>query len=154
MKKFATIIILFTTLFSTAQEKIEIPIIVNSNFEKEFKDVVDLNWSILFRGKLNKELRFEAEFLNGNSKYLVSYAKDGSVKAIQKSISINSLNENISTYLKDNYPTFELNEASFIIKEDEKIFYNVGISNASDFFILVFNEKGTFLFLTNLNDSI
>lgn len=150
MKKSFTILILCFTLLSNAQDKIALPFVVQSNFDKEFKDVLDLSWSIFYRGKNNNDLRFEAEFLKGNSKYLVSYSEDGAIKAIEKSISVNSLNENITSYLKDNYPSFELNQASFIVKEEDKVFYNVAISDDTNYFILVFNEKGTFMYLTTL----
>ncbi|WP_438966650.1 hypothetical protein [Flavobacterium sp.] len=150
MKKSFTILILFFTLLSNAQDKIALPFVVQSNFDKEFKDVLDLSWSIFYRGKNNNDLRFEAEFLKGNSKYLVSYSEDGAIKAIEKSISVNSLNENITSYLIDNYPSFELNQASFIVKEEDKVFYNVAISDDTNYFILVFNEKGTFMYLTTL----
>jgi hypothetical protein len=36
------------------------------------------------------------------------------------------------------------------VKEEDKVFYNVGISDDTNYFILVFNEKGTFMYLTTL----
>jgi hypothetical protein len=150
MKNLLTILFLCVAFISNAQEKINLPTIVKSNFQKEFKDVKDVNWSIFYRGKNNNDLRFEAEFLKGNSKFLISYSDDGAIKAIEKSIAINSLNNNIKQYLKDSYPTYQLNEASLIVKENQKTYYNVGVSNETNFFILVFDGEGNYLYLTPL----
>ena len=46
MKKSFTILILCFTLLSNAQYKIDLPFVVQSNFDKEFKDVLDLSWYI------------------------------------------------------------------------------------------------------------
>jgi hypothetical protein len=154
MKKFFTIVLLSIAFATNAQEKIKLPLIVSENFQKQFKEVDQVGWSMFYRGKYNKDLRYEAEFLRGNSKYLVSYTQDGFVKAIQKSIPLNSLNNSIQEYIQDNYPTFNVNEATVIVKDNDTSYYNVSISSVSNFFILVFNDKGTFLNLTFLGERI
>ena len=92
------------------------------------------------------------EFLKGNTKYLVSYDKEGNIRAIEKSIAINSLNETILDYLKRKYPTFNINEASIIKKDDGDEFYNIGVSDSKEFFVLVFTKAGDFLYLTSLGE--
>ena len=154
MKKILTILFLCLTFIANAQEKVKLPAIVEANFNKEFKEINDVEWSVYYRGKYNKDLRFEAQFIKGNSKFLVSYSEDGIMKVIQKSIPINSLNDRIMDYLKDTYPTFEINEASLIVKADQKSYYNVGISGSSNFFILVFSEEGYFLYLSPFGERI
>lgn len=57
-------------------------------------------------------------------------------------------------YIKDTYPTFEINEASLIVKDDQKSYYNVGISGSSNFFIMVFSEEGYFLYLSTFEERI
>lgn len=154
MKKVLTVLFLCFTFTISAQEKITLPEIVEANFNKEFKDVKDVNWSIFYRGKNDNDLRFEAEFLKGNSKFLVSYSDDGAIKAIQKSIAINSLMDNIKKYLVEKYPNYQVNEASLIVKQDQKTYYNVGVSNATNYFILVFDGEGNYLYLTPLYDRL
>lgn len=150
MKKVVTILILCFTFLVSAQEKITLPALVKANFEKEFKEVDNVNWSIFYRGKNNDDLRFEAEFLKGNSRFLISYSDDGVIKAIQKSIAISSLNDKIKKYLVDKYPSYQVNEASLIVKQDKKTYYNVGVSDATNYFILVFDEAGNYMYLTPL----
>ncbi len=150
MKKTLTILVLCLTFLVNAQEKIKLPVIVESNFKKEFKDIENVNWSIFYRGKNNNDLRFEAEFLKGNSRYLISYSDDGVIKAIQKSIAISSLNNKIKKYLVDKYTSYQVNEASLIVKQDQKTYYNVGVSDATNYFILVFDEEGNYMYLTPL----
>ena len=140
------------SFISYAQEKINVPPLLQLKFEKEFKEATDVSWSMFYRGKYRDQLRFEVEFLKGNSKYLVSYDKEGVVKAVEKSIPINSLHKAIVDYLKRNYPTFEINEASTITKENGTKYYNVGISDSAHFFVLVFNKTGDFLYLTSLGE--
>ncbi|WP_320814696.1 hypothetical protein [Flavobacterium sp.] len=152
MKKLIFILFLSFTIVNYSQEKIDAPPFLKLNFEKDFKGATDTSWSKFYRGKYREQLRFEVEFLRGNSKYLVSYDNVGVIKAIQKSIAISSLNTSILEYLKNNYPTFEINEASKITKENGDEFYNVGISGSDDFFILVFNTSGYFLYLTSLGE--
>jgi hypothetical protein len=154
MKKLFILAFLSFAFFTNAQERIKLPLIVSENFQKQFKEIKEVGWSMFYRGKYNNDLRYEAEFLRGNSKFLVSYTQDGFVKAIQKSISLNSLSKNIQDYITQNYPTFNVTEASVIVKDDEKSYYNVAISSENNFFILVFNDKGTFLNLTSLGDRI
>lgn len=154
MKKGITILILCLTFLTNAQEKITLPVIVEANFKKEFKEIKNVNWSIFYRGKNNNDLRFEAEFLKGNSRLLISYSDDGVIKAIQKSIDLSSLKEKIKKYLVDKYPTYQLNEASLIVKQDQKTYYNVGVSDATNYFILVFDEYGNYMYLTSLSDRL
>jgi len=154
MKKVVTILILCLTFLTNAQEKITLPEIVEANFKLEFKDVKEVNWSIFYRGKNNNDLRFEAEFLKGNSRLLVSYTDDGTIKAIQKSIAINSLSDKIKKYLVDYYSRYEVNEASLIVKQDQKTYYVVGVSDATNYFILVFDEYGKYMYLTSLSDRL
>lgn len=150
MKKILIILILCSTFLTNAQEKITLPEIVETNFKKEFKDIKDVNWSIFYRGKNNNDLRFEAEFINGNSRFLISYSDDGAIKAIQKSMAISSLKDKIKKYLVDKYPAYQVNEASLIVKQDQKTYYNVGVSDATNYFILVFDEAGNYMYLTPL----
>ena len=152
MKNFILILFLSFTALNYAQEKIDVPPFLKQNFEKEFKGATDTSWSMFYRGKYKNQLRFEVEFLKGNSKYLVSYDNVGVIKAIQKSIALSSLNSSILEYLKENYPTFEINEASKITKENGKEFFNVGISDSDNFFVLVFDKTGYFLYLTSLGE--
>ncbi|CAM3499311.1 hypothetical protein FLGE108171_00480 [Flavobacterium gelidilacus] len=154
MKKVVTILILCLTFLTNAQEKITLPAIVEANFEKEFKDIKDVNWSIFYRGKNNNDLRFEAEFLKGNSRFLISYSDDGVIKAIQKSIALSSLKEKVKKYLIDKYPTYQINEASLIVKQDQKTYYDVGVSDETNYFILVFDGEGNYLYLTPLSDRL
>ena len=154
MKKTLTILILCFTFLANAQEKITLPAIVESNFKKEFKDIENVNWSIFYRGKNNNDLRFEAEFLKGNARFLISYSDDGAIKAIQKSMAISSLKDKIKKYLVDKYPTYQVNEASLIVKQDQKTYYNVGVSDATNYFILVFDGEGNYLYLTPLSDRL
>lgn len=150
MKKILTILILCVTFLTNAQEKLTIPEIVEANFNIEFKDIKDVNWSIFYRGKNNNDLRFEAEFLDGNSRFLISYSNDGVIKAIQKSMAVSSLSDKIKKYLVDYYSTYQVNEASLIVKQGEKTYYNVGVSGTSNYFILVFDGDGNYLYLTGL----
>ena len=154
MKKVVTILILCLTFLTNAQEKITLSAIVEANFEKEFKEIKDVNWSIFYRGKNNNDLRFEAEFLKGNSRLLISYSDDGVIKAIQKSIALSSLKEKIKKYLVDKYPTYQINEASLIVKQDQKTYYDVGVSDETNYFILVFDGEGNYLYLTPLSDRL
>jgi hypothetical protein len=152
MKKLIFILFLSFTIVNYSQEKIDVPPFLKQNFEKDFNGAIDTGWSKFYRGKYRDQLRFEVEFLKGNSKYLVSYDNVGVIKAIQKSMAISSLNTSILEYLKNNYPTLEINEASKITKENGDEFYNVGISDSDNFFILVFNNSGYFLYLTSLGE--
>ncbi len=154
MKKALTILILCLTFLTNAQEKIKLPVIVESNFKNEFKDIKEVNWSIFYRGKNNDDLRFEAEFLKGNSRLLVSYSDDGNIKAIQKSIAITSLKDKIKKYLVDYYSSYQINEASLIVKQFEKTYYDVGVSDATNYFILVFDGEGNYLYLTALSNRL
>ena len=154
MKKLFILLFLGTILSVHSQEKLNLPIIVSENFQKQFSEVKNVGWSMFYRGKYNNDLRYEAEFLRGNSKYLVSYTKDGFVKAIQKSMPIGMLSEAIQVYIKENYPTFNTAEASVIVNAEEKSYYNVAIASEENYFILVFNKEGTFLRLTSLGDRI
>jgi len=154
MRKSITILILCFTFLTNAQEKITLPEIVETNFKKEFKDIKDVNWSIFYRGKNNNDLRFEAEFIDGNSRFLISYSDDGSIKAIQKSMAISLLNDKIKKYLEDKYPNYQVNEASLIVKQDQKTYYSVGVSSETNYFILVFDGNGNYLYLTPLSDRL
>ncbi|MBF04790.1 MAG: hypothetical protein CMP76_16030 [Flavobacterium sp.] len=135
-----------------AQEQINAPKILELKFEQEFKGATDVSWSLFYRGKFRDQLRYEVEFLKGNTKYLVSYDKEGNIRAIEKSIAINSLNKPILDYLKREYPTFDINEASIIKKDDGEEFYNIGVSDSKEFFVLVFTKAGDFLYLTSLGE--
>lgn len=148
MKKLFIMLILGTFFASYSQEKLSLPLIVTENFQKQFSEVRNVGWSMFYRGKYNNALRYEAEFLRGNSKYLVSFSQDGFVKAIQKSMPIGMLNEAIQVYIKENYPTFNITETSVIVNSEEKSYYNVAIASEENYFILVFNNQGTF-FKTN-----
>jgi hypothetical protein len=57
-------------------------------------------------------------------------------------------------YIKENYTTFNTAEASVIVNAEEKSYYNVAIASEENYFILVFNNEGTFLRLTSLGDRI
>lgn len=135
-----------------AQDKINAPQILKLKFENEFKGASDVSWSLFYRGKFRDQLRYEVEFLKGNTKYLVSYDKEGNIRAIEKSIAINSLSKPILDYLKRKYLTFNINEASLIKKDDGDEFYNIGVSDTKEFFVLVFNKAGDFLYLTSLGE--
>lgn len=69
MKKALTILFLCLTFIAKAQDKVKLPAIVEANFKQEFKEINDVEWSIYYRGKYNKDLRFEAQFIKGNSKF-------------------------------------------------------------------------------------
>ncbi|NHN24368.1 hypothetical protein FIA58_001660 [Flavobacterium jejuense] len=152
MRKIILSLVMCVSFISYAQEKISVPPHLKLNFEKEFKGAKDVSWSMFYRGKYRDQLRFEVEFLQGNSKYLVSYDKEDKIKAIEKSIAISSLKVPILEYLKRKYPTFEVNEASKITKDNGTEFYNVGIADSDNFFVLVFNDVGDFLYLTSLGE--
>ena len=152
MRKIILIFALCVSFMTYAQDKINAPQILKQKFENEFKGAIDVSWSLFYRGKFRDQLRYEVEFLKGNTKYLVSYDKEGNIRAIEKSIAINSLNKTILGYLERNYPTFNINEASIITKDNGEAFFNVGISDAKEFFVLVFNKSGDFLYLTSLGE--
>jgi len=152
MRKIVLIFVLCLSFMTIAQEQINAPKILELKFEQEFKGATDVSWSLFYRGKFRDQLRYEVEFLKGNTKYLVSYDKEGNIRAIEKSIAINSLNKAILGYLERNYPTFNINEASIIKKDDGDDFFNIGISDAKEFFVLVFNKNGDFLYLTSLGE--
>lgn len=152
MRKIVLIFVLCLSFMTFAQEQINAPKILELKFEQEFKGATDVSWSLFYRGKFRDQLRYEVEFLKGNAKYLVSYDKEGNIRAIEKSIAINSLSAPILDYLKRKYTTFNINEASIIKKDDGDEFFNVGISDAKEFFVLVFNKSGDFLYLTSLGE--
>ncbi len=152
MRKIILFFALCVSFMTYAQDKINAPQILKLKFENEFKGASDVSWSLFYRGKFRDQLRYEVEFLKGNTKYLVSYDKEGNIRAIEKSIAINSLSEPILDYLKRKYPTFNINEASIIKKDDGDEFYNIGVSDSKEFFVLVFNKAGDFLYLTSLGE--
>jgi len=69
-------------------------------------------------------------------------------------MAISLLNDKIKKYLEDKYPNYQVNEASLIVKQDQKTYYSVGVSSETNYFILVFDGNGNYLYLTPLSDRL
>lgn len=82
---------------------------------------------------------------------MVSYDKNGVIKALEKSILVGSLSPKIKDYVRGYFQSYKLKEATEIYTEEGKEFFNVGIKrNETDYLVLVFNKEGDFLYKEEL----
>ncbi|MDK2771128.1 MAG: hypothetical protein KYX68_02690 [Flavobacterium sp.] len=152
MKRIFIFSFLLLSFISNAQVKeVTLPDLLKIKFQEQFSNATDVKWSKFYRGKDNEEVRYEAEFFNNDTKYMVSYDKNGVIKALEKSILVGSLSPKIKDYVRGYFQSYKLKEATEIYTEEGKEFFNVGIKrNETDYLVLVFNKEGDFLYKEEL----
>lgn len=140
------------TIFAFSQNNngvdFDLPSEVSSAFSQQFPSAKRINWNRVYRSLDNSsQERFEVTFRMNKSNYLVSYIKDGTVKAIEKSLKLSQLPSQILNYLQSNYPTFVIKEASEVALENGDKNIEVGLRDDSTFTVAVFDENYDFMFL-------
>lgn len=117
-------------------------------FNQEFPKAKKVNWNRVYRSLDNSsQERFEVTFKMNKSNYLVSYIKDGTIKAIEKSLKPSQVPNAIINYLQTNYPTFVIKEASEVAMENGDKNIEVGLRDDSTFTVAVFDKNNDFMFL-------
>lgn len=137
--------LLFSTLAISQDRDLDVPDLLKIKFNEEFKNVVRPEWSKVYRGELNHEARYEVTFYMDNSKYLVSYNNDGNIRVIERSLGLNEVKDDSLKYLKNFYPTYAIIGVTQLVKEDQKVFYEIVITNRIEYFELLFSKDGSFL---------
>ena len=132
-------------------KEVTLPDLLKIKFQEQFPKATNVKWSKFYRGKDHSEMRYETEFLNDDTMYMVSYDKNGEVKALEKSILAGSLSPKIKDYIRGYFQSYKLKEATEIYTEEGKEFYNVGIKRDDNkYLVLVFNKEGNFLYKEEL----
>jgi hypothetical protein len=141
MKITTFLIVLSFLAFSCSQTKSDKPDNLNSaeaSFKADYPDVKDYEWED--DGEY-KEVEFEYEGMEIS----ILYDKDGNFIQKEIEIAISELPEAITTYITENYPDAEVEEAE-TLESKEGSFYEVGIENDNDEEIeLIFDANGNFV---------
>lgn len=131
----------------------DMPAEVSNAFNQQFPNAKKVNWNRVYRSLDNSsQERFEVTFKMNKSNYLVSYIKDGTVKAIEKSLKPSQLPDQILSYLQTNYPTFKIQEASEVALENGDTNIEIGLQDDAGFSVAVFDKNNDFLFIKQSED--
>lgn len=146
MRRLILFFTLFLTIISFSQDKkVNVPDLLKIKFNEEFKNAINPTWSKVYRGELDTEARYEVAFYMDNSRYLVSYNNDGNIRVIARSLSLEKVKKESLLYIKNMYPKAIIVASTQKIKEDNKVFYEITISNRGEYLELLFSEDGSFL---------
>ena len=150
MKKIFLLFICLTGALIYAQNKesavkaVTPPLLVKTSFENEFKNST-ASWTSDYEGYDSDEERYIATFNSADYKCSAYYDTKGTLKVLEQLIKIDQVPSPILNYLKENFPTYKVNEAVKITNDKKIITYELGISNNERFFIAQFDNTGYFL---------
>ena len=137
MKNASLAIVIAISLTMSAQTKSSIPDLVKNSFAKEFPKQ-KAKWSA-------EEGGFEAEFrLNGTEASAV-YDKGGHRKELEVEIKTTELPANVIAYVKKNYPTAKITEASKITDDKNTVSYEAEIKKDGKSFDVLLDSTGKFI---------
>lgn len=109
-----------------------------ANFKSQYPDAKNVEWEE--EGEYT-----EAEFEQEGAEISILYDKEGNVMQTETEIDVNQLPESVGTYISDNYPESEIEEAEKI-ESAKGNFFEVEIENENDEEIeLLFDADGNFV---------
>ncbi|WP_300492244.1 hypothetical protein [Flavobacterium sp.] len=139
-----------------AKDEIILPIEVKAAFEKQYPNS-KASWTREYRGDNDDQLRYEAKFKGTKGNDLAVYDNLGNLKAFEASITLRDLPANATKYLKKGNFLNKVTEAVKVTDMDihpdsdidlnikKMITYEVGVVKGSQFYDLVFSDKGAFI---------
>lgn len=134
----------FSQQNKTTKTEVVPPIEVIQSFENQFPKIKPV-WSSDYEGADSDDQRYMAYFELGKTTISMHYDKLGKVKIVEESILLDHLPNTVLEYLKNNFPTFKINDAVKIRNDKNVNTFEVGIGNATKFYVAQFDATGYFL---------
>ena len=116
----------FSQQNKTTKKEVVPPIEVIQSFEKQFPKIKPV-WSSDYEGDAADDQRYMAYFELGKTTISMHYNILGQVKIVEESIMIDHLPNTILAYLKNNFPTFKINDAVKIRNDKNVNTFEVGM---------------------------
>jgi uncharacterized membrane protein YkoI len=128
------------------EETGDIPAVVKNNFQSQYTKSTDVEWEA-------EGDNYEAEFLENGKEMSVVYDPQGNLIETETEIETDVLPTGIFTYINENHPNSELEEAESVENQDGQ-FFEVTIEDENDIEIeLLFDPDGVMISSTVEEDN-
>ncbi|MEO5776414.1 MAG: hypothetical protein ABIQ27_05895 [Flavobacterium sp.] len=148
MKNSLLVLSLFLSFLLHAQEessKTVVPTLeVEKAFQKDFPKIKP-SWREEYTGDDKDELSFDADFTLNNTNMTAVYSFIGVFKVLEFEIKTADIPAKISSYMERNYPKNKIKKAAKVMRNNNNITFEIGITINEKWVDVVFNKECDFL---------
>lgn len=148
--KFLTVVLLFMTTVTMAQEvhnlKIvkNIPLTVQEAFESKFQSN-DVVWFTRFQGRYDNQQVYEGRFMFDKRYSTAVYSKSGELVAFMARVDYLEIPEAARDYMKTHFSGRSIIDAVLVTRGGSDVTYEIGIYIDNQYVVQIFSKDGEFI---------